>query len=314
MTHLFFIDQLDKLNIKKDSSLMMALTFKNEGGDVKLLFEEDFYLVSKGSNSLRVFEFEGEFESDGIYLKSLELGESSLIELNAKSSLYMRVDPPFDTRYLRFLWMLDFLKKKHHVKVYNDPIGIMNHNEKLLAFEQADSLETFVGSSMPALKAFMKLYSGIDDWILKPLDLFSGIGVSRHSSIELEEVFKAKTKEFGGAVVVQPFEKSVHLGEIRSIYFKGQELGTILKIPPKGSFLSNIAQGADFHSFELSEELAEKLEKIALHLKEEGVDLVAFDVLGDRVTEVNITCPGLLVEVSKALGKNLCLDIYRQYA
>jgi glutathione synthase len=96
---------------------------------------------------------------------------------------------------------------------------------------------------------------------------------------------------------------------VRSLYFKGQELGSILKIPKAGEFLANIAQGAGFHAIELSANLKKECDDICKHLMSEGVDWVAFDILDNHVSEVNITCPGLLVEVSYAHKKNFAKTI-----
>jgi glutathione synthase len=130
-----------------------------------------------------------------------------------------------------------------------------------------------------------------------------------------EERFVEKVNELNGPVIVQPFIEAVVKGEIRSLYFKGEEIGTILKTPKEGEFLSNIAQGATFGTHELSSLARSRCEAIVKELLSYGVDWVAFDILGDAVTEVNITCPGLLVEVSYAHQKNLAdvvIDLINQ--
>ena len=99
-------------------------------------------------------------------------------------------------------------------------------------------------------------------------------------------------------------------GEIRSIFYKGKELGSILKIPPAGEFLANIARGAAYNKIVLDDNIAKKCGDLASELEEKGVSLVAFDVLAGHVSEVNITCPGLLVEVSNAYNKNLAIPFF----
>ncbi len=101
-------------------------------------------------------------------------------------------------------------------------------------------------------------------------------------------------------------------GEIRALYFKGEELGSILKIPKKGEFLANIAQGADFHAIKLNPDIKKECDRICAELMKDGVDWVAFDIMGEHVSEINITCPGLLVEVSFAHKKNLALEIIKK--
>ncbi len=137
------------------------------------------------------------------------------------------------------------------------------------------------------------------------MDLYSGLGVEKLTFNHWEKRFEEKVVELQGPVIVQPFVEAVMKGEIRSVYFKGVEIGTILKTPKDGEFLSNIAQGASFWAEPLSDLAKSRTEPIVKELMQYGVDWVAFDILADAISEVNITCPGLLVEVSYAYQKNL---------
>lgn len=305
MRHLLLIDPLEKLNIKKDSSLMLALALQKRGIETYVLFEEDFAIQNLGPQRLKVHKFKGELKEDQIYLASFEVVDTETIELKKDDVLHMRLDPPFDSRYLRVLWMLDHLVSLG-IRVMNDPRGIMQFNEKLYAYRSEGATPSFVGESLALAKEFVsKLPKDTKEIILKPMDLFSGIGVEKLSLTEWEVRFPVKVKELQGPVIVQPFVESVKQGEVRSLYFKGKEIGTIMKIPKEGEYLSNIAQGAAFHAHPLSELSRKRCEPIVQELLRYGVDWVAFDILGDAVSEVNITCPGLLVEVSYAHKKNL---------
>lgn len=313
MKHILFIDPLEKLNPKKDSSLMLATTMKAQGMEVYLLFEKDFYINNKAKSIFKLYNFEGSFYEDGAYLKSFELKDSVSLEVMKGDVIHMRIDPPFDTRYLRYLWMLRYYTT-HGISVVNSPDGILRFNEKLHAYTQKSSLETYVGSSVEGFMSFVELMKkDHQELILKPLDLYQGFGVEKVSISEPNLAFKfsEKVKENNGAIVAQPFCKEVVNGEIRSLYFKGQELGSILKVPKKGEFLANIAQGAAFHAIELTPSVKKECDRICAELLVEGIDWVAFDIMGDHVSEINITCPGLLVEVSFAHKKNLALDIIK---
>ena len=115
-------------------------------------------------------------------------------------------------------------------------------------------------------------------------------------------------------IVVQPFDEKVKSGEIRSLFFNGKEMGTILKVPPEGDFLANIAQGASYSQYELNSPLKKICKEITSNLKKEGVYFVAFDIIGNCISEVNITCPGLMVEVSEACKENLAQRIVSNYS
>ncbi len=318
MAHIFFIDPLEKLNIKKDSTLMMALSFQQRGIESYLLFEKDFYITNEIKTELKLYKFSGSFKEDGCYLAKLEKTETIDYEVTENDIIHMRIDPPYDSRYQRYLWMLDFIQNQTQCEVINSPLKIMKYNEKLVAYRDLEnSLPSYIGSSEEGFTKFTAdlAKQGIKDLILKPLDLYSGIGVEKvsMSDPELMDKFQKKVKEFMGAIVCQPFKDDVYEGEYRAIYFDAEEIGSIIKKPQAGEFLANIAQGAKFEKVELPETLKSICDKVAKELYEDGVRFIAFDLLGGGINEINVTCPGLLVEVSYAYEKNLCLLIAERF-
>ena len=305
MRQLLLIDSLEKLIIKKDSSLMLALAMQKRGIETYVFFEHDFAVHNQGVQKLRVHSFKGSLKDDQIYIESFDTIDEKVIELTTSDVIHMRLDPPFDSRYLRILWMLDHLVSMG-IKVMNDPRGIMIFNEKLYAYRTQGSTPSYVGQNLKLAQQFVhKLDPKPSALILKPMDLYSGLGVEKLGLNHWERRFEEKIIELQGPVIVQPFIEAVLSGEIRSLYFKGKELGTILKTPKDGEFLSNIAQGATFHAEPLTDKIRKQCQLIVDELSTFGVDWVAFDILGDAIQEVNITCPGLLVEVSFAHKKNL---------
>lgn len=284
---------------------MLALALQNRGIETYLFFEKDFAIHNLGVQKLTVHEFKGSLKEDGIYLNTFETHHQKVIELNNDDVIHMRLDPPFDSHYLRILWMLDHLVSLG-IKVVNDPRGIMQFNEKLYAYRKDGAVPSYIGENLKLAEQFVQnLNPRPSALIVKPMDLYSGLGVEKLDLNGWQKRFEEKVIELQGPVIVQPFVEAVKSGEIRSLYFKQKELGTILKTPKDGEFLSNIAQGATFHAEPLSTIARERCEAIVKELAQFGVDWVAFDILADSITEVNITCPGLLVEVSYAHKKNL---------
>lgn len=311
--HIIYIDPLEKLVFKKDSSLLLAHTLKSMGEEVYLLFEADFSYRNDAWPRLSVWNFKSTLNESTIYLESFEATSETIITLDPRDIFHFRLDPPFDSRYLRILWMLRAFEDRG-LRVLNSAKGLLLNNEKILAYEHPSALATLVTSDPATFAKFAKKCrdGGNAALILKPLDLYQGIGVEKVSLDDLEAAsisFKKKVSALGGAMVVQPFCEGVYQGELRSLYFAGRELGTIIKVPPKGQFLANIAQGASYHAVELSETQKTACEGVAAKLMEVGVPWVAFDILGESLSEVNITCPGLLVEVSSAVKRNLAVEI-----
>lgn len=312
--HILIIDPLEKLVIKKDSSLQLALTLQQLGQEVFVTFKKYVYFQNNMSPNIQVFTFHGEFSKDSYYLSKFELNESSkTLKLDSQCVLHMRLDPPFNLEYLRTLWILQSLKM-YDVKVINDSRGILLNNEKLFAYTESKyKVPSFLGLSDDSLNKFLlDLKSkNIDQVVLKPVDLFQGEGVVKiplQESLVLKK-FNEMKSQFHGAIVVQPYIDSVEQGEIRAVFFDSVELGSIIKIPPAGAFLANIAQGATFKAIDLKTKIKDECIRICKLLEKDGVRWAAFDILGDMISEVNITCPGLLVECSQAHKKNLALDI-----
>lgn len=313
MIHILFIDPLEKLDIKKDSTLLFAHTLKAEGHMVKLLFEKDFSITSSGPSALKLFDFNSELVADDFYVSKFELTNSDFLEPNSDWLFHMRLDPPFDQRYLKYLWMIDSLRR-FGVRGLNEARGILLFNEKIAPFELGSPINSYVGNSLEGFLAFAhQLKSeGVESLILKPVDLFQGIGVEKiHMNDDLASAFKRKTDEFEGTIIAQPYKKEVESGEIRTVLFGGKVIGTIKKVPKKGDYLANIARGASFEVVKLDPSLEQICLGYASKLAPYGLHWLAFDLLAGKVGEVNVTCPGLLVEVSHAEQRNLCSDIIK---
>lgn len=319
MRHFFLVDPLDKLYVSVDTSLLLATTMKNMGLEVYILFEKDFFIDNQKKSSFHAYSFSSEMDENLYKHYEFKLAEVRSFLWQEGDVLHMRLDPPFDSRYLRILWMLKSLKG-HGVKVVNDPEGIMLFNEKLYAYEQEESCPSLVGSSLFAFKRFTQEMKGrgFEALILKPLDLYQGKGVERfyfkdHGHEDLEQAFVHKVEAFKGPIVVQPYLKSVEQGEVRATYFKETELASVLKMPVKGDFLANMMNDrAKCKKIDLTFKQKEICDRIAKELASYGVDWIAFDLMGDMVSEVNITCPGLIGESAREHDRNLFQEIVKR--
>lgn len=308
MIHIILLDPLEKLNIKKDTTIQLALTLKNKGIETYFLFEEDLYFSNYNKKALECFDFSGGFSEDGISPLDCKLESKKIIDLNQNINLHMRLDPPFDSRYLRILWILNALQESSGCQVTNIPNAIAVTNEKIISYMAENSVPSFVGGSEKGFIEFCEQMKelGNEYLVLKPLDLYQGIGVEKLSlDANILSIFKDRVQKFGGAVVVQPFLKEISDGEVRSIYYAGVHIGSIIKTPKKDDFISNIAHGATYDIYELTTQEKRVCDEEAKKLFHNGLPWVAFDLLGGKIQEMNITCPGLLVEVSKAHKKNL---------
>ncbi|MDH4467450.1 MAG: hypothetical protein QE271_05275 [Bacteriovoracaceae bacterium] len=305
--HIFLIDPLSQLNLKKDSSLLWALTLKQLKKSVFILFSHDLCFQNDQSNSkLFLHEIDGSI-LDTFYLSDLKVGQANSLSLSPGDTIYMRMDPPMNDHYLNALMILREWKRQG-IHISNDGDGILKHQEKLTSYRQyPQALPSFVGGVGGALKQFIQSQNqiGVEDFIIKPLNAYSGIGVEKISYQKLNEKLNSATPTFPFSYLVcQPFWSDIHQGEYRAIFWKQQYLGSILKKPKSGEYMANIAQGATFVATEIPKSTLDLCKKINLELANDGIDLVAYDIMQDKISEVNVTCPGLLVELSHAHQRN----------
>lgn len=313
MTHIILIDPLDNLVIKKDSSLLLALSLQEMGNKVFLLFANDLSITNEGKlPQLPMYTFSGNYKPNDFYIENFTLGSPQRYSIQVNDMLHMRLDPPFDQRYLQTLWLLSCMEDLG-LRILNSPKGLLQFNDKLSAyFFEQHGLPSFVGSGWVQLAEFVSRMQmmGHQNFILKPLDQFQGFGVIKVSANDLTEPYLQTYQQKNGKIIIcQPFIEEIASGEIRSIFFAGKELATILKVPPAGSYLANIAQGAKFHLTELSDPVRQQCIRMCQQLQRHGILWVAFDILNDQLSEINVSCPGLLVELSHAKKQNLAHDI-----
>ena len=307
LTHLLFMDHIEKLDVKKDSTLLLALGLKEMNQRAFLLFEEGVHL----GKALDVHDFHGRW-GPTFYIDHFEVGEKRALPLEGECLVHLRLDPPFDARYLSYLWIFKAMEERGLIRILNRASGILAHNEKLYPLGTEGGIPSFVGTSPGGFLSFCRSLKerGYGEAVLKPLNLYQGLGVEKVSlsleKEELETIFRTKAR---GPLMAQAFLEDIYRGEVRSIYMAQREVGTILKRPKPGDFLANVARGASFEEGKLTPVQRRLCEEAASDLGLDGVDWIAFDLIGDHLSEVNITCPGLLVETSCALGKNLGLTL-----
>ena len=234
MRHVFIIDPLEKLVIKKDSTLLLAHTLSARA-EVLISFEKDWFFESgRGKKEVRCYQFDSELV-DGYHLKKFETTDEQMVELNREVLVHMRKDPPFDRSYLHMCWILQEVVKTG-AKVINDPSQLLMINEKLIAYADPNTIPTLISRdvSVGVQYADKLRKEGHESVIIKPLDLYQGIGVQKvNIDNELSQKLEKAIEDYQGVYVMQPFVKKVEEGEIRSVFFANQHIGSIIKINSK---------------------------------------------------------------------------------
>ena len=288
----FQMDPIAKVNIYADSSFRLAEEAQACGHSLfyysadKLAFQEGT-LTARGHN-MTVQRVE---DTPAI----LEPEEE--VALSDFDVIWLRQDPPFDMHYITTTHLLDLVHPQ--TLVANDPFWVRNYPEKLLVLKFADlTPPTTVARDLETIKAFKAKHKDI---VLKPLYGNGGAGVFRleegdRNLSSLHELFTNFTRE---PLIVQKFLPDVRNGDKRVILVDGEPMGAINRVPAKGETRSNMHVGGRPEKVGLTDRDLEICAKIGPLLREKGQIFVGIDVIGDYLTEINVTSPTGIQELER---------------
>ncbi|AUQ48968.1 glutathione synthetase GshB [Phaeobacter inhibens] len=238
-----------------------------------------------------------------------ELGPRREVDLSDFDVVWLRQDPPFDMHYITSTHLLDRLKGQ--ALVVNDPFWVRNYPEKLLVLDFPElTPPTTVARDLDTIKAFKEKHGDI---ILKPLYGNGGAGVFRldandRNLTSLHELFTGFSRE---PLIVQKFLPDVSNGDKRVILVDGEPVGAINRVPAAGETRSNMHVGGRPEKISLSDRDREICAAIGPLLREKGQVFVGIDVIGDYLTEINVTSPTGIQELERFDGVNIAEKIWQ---
>ncbi len=226
--------------------------------------------------------------------------ESMSMNLNEFELVFMRKDPPVDIDYINACQILALCQK---ALVVNNPDSIIKFNEKLstLNFPELTPI-TLVSRNLKEIQDFLNLHKKI---VIKPIDQMGGRGVF---SIELgdkntDTLIETATNQATNLVIVQKYLPEIKTeGDKRIIVINGKPAGAILRIPPEHDFRANLAAGGSYAKYDLNDKDLEICKKLESFLVENDIYLAGLDVIGTKLTEINITSPTCLQEINRTQG------------
>ncbi len=296
MRHLFIIDPLEKLNLKLDSSLRMAGALAEKGASV---FCCDAYELAQTKDEDCAFgQVRPLYFKKGRNLEGLEISaKKEKASLKTFDAIHMRKDPPFDLEYLTTTWLLNDAAK--FTRIYNHPEALRSLNEKLGIFRYPEFCAPSLVSAQEGELWEFFVATANGEAVLKPLHFHGGRGVKR---LSLSKDGEAKSRqslreEFKDGItwrLMQPFNPAIHEGELRVFAAGGKAISWCRKVPQEGNFLANTAAGARLEKMLPDNAVQKRVEHIAKDLMKDGVFFIGFDVIGDLISEINITSPRLL--------------------
>jgi glutathione synthase len=224
--------------------------------------------------------------------------KAEVIALGEAHAVFMRKDPPFDRAYLYATLVLERARGK--TLLINDPRGLRDANEKLYALNfPAWTPRTMVSSNRDMIHDFCREVGGTA--MVKPLDGAGGMGVIQIKTGDknARAIVDMLTHEGHRLAIVQEFLPSVSAGDKRVLLLDGEPLGAILRVPRGDDLRSNIHVGGSVVPTELTPREEEMVRAVAPKLKEDGLVFVGLDVIGERLTEVNVTSPTGIQELGR---------------
>jgi len=299
----FQMDPIENVDIEGDSSFRLALEAQERGHEL-FYYTPDQLAFESGAITARGWPLSVRREKGNHF----SLGEKQLINLADWDVVWLRQDPPFDMGYITSTHLLDMIHPD--TLVVNDPFWVRNYPEKLLVLEFQDlTPPTTIARDIDILRAFKEAHGDI---ILKPLYGNGGAGVFRlgpddKNLTSLHELFSGMNNE---PLIAQKFLPDVSNGDKRIILVDGEPVGAINRIPAKGETRSNMHVGGRPEKVGLTARDHEICARIGPLLKERGQIFVGIDVIGDYLTEINLTSPTGIQELERFDGTNIAALIW----
>jgi glutathione synthase len=299
---LFVVDPLDELKESKDSSIAMMREMARRGHRI--------WACEIGGLSWR----EGMVHAQAVRLDVLPQPapwyarlETARRPLESFDGVLMRKDPPFDTEYLTATYLLEAAVRRG-ARVFNDPRALRDHNEKFAIAEFAHyAPPTLVTRDPVAIREF---HAEQGDIVVKPLDGMGGQGVFRLSPGDpnLGVILETATRGGHKTVMAQRFLPEIAAGDKRILLVAGRPVPySLARVPRPGESRGNLAAGGIPHAQPLSERDRAIAAALGPALADRGLLLVGLDVIGDYLTEINVTSPTCFVEIKRETGFNVAV-------
>jgi glutathione synthase len=292
------MDPIERIDIGGDSTFALALEAQARGHSLLYYGPRDLTFrdgkVTARARPLSVRNTRGDH---------FTLGESSVVDLATTDVVLMRQDPPFDMAYITATHILERIHPK--TLVVNDPAHVRNAPEKLFVTEFKGLMPpTLITSDRAEINAFRAEHKDI---ILKPLYGNGGAGVFRvkEGDENLGSMLEMFTAFYREPVIVQRYVPEVRKGDKRIILVDGEVAGAINRVPAEGEARSNMHVGGKAEATTLTARETEICAALAPELKRRGLFFTGIDVIGDYLTEINVTSPTGIWEVKRFGGADI---------
>jgi glutathione synthase len=296
----FVLDPLDSIKTYKDSSYAMMQEAAARGHMLSSLQQEDLVLRDG-----RVLGYARDLALTSDAKQWYRVGQRAAVGLETFDVVMMRKDPPFDMEYIYSTYLLE-LAERQGAWVINKPRAVRDHNEKLaIARFPKFTVPTLVTREEALIRDFLAEYGDI---VVKPLDGMGGTSVFRlhRQDYNVGVVIETVTHHGQRTIMAQKFIPEIARGDKRVLVIDGEPVPySLARIPKQGETRGNLAAGGTGVAQPLSARDLEIARALGPELKAAGLLLVGLDVIGDFLTEVNVTSPTCMREIADQTGFNV---------
>jgi glutathione synthase len=294
------MDSIDHINIKKDTSFAMLLEARARGWELHYMELNDLFLRNgRAYARTRTLTVQRDAEQWHQFISGQD------IPLDQLDVIMMRKDPPFDQEYIYATYLLERAESMG-VLVVNKPQSLRDANEKLFTawFPQCCA-ETLVAREPARIRSFLQEQEEI---ILKPLDGMGGTSIFhlRQNDPNLSVILETMTHYNSRYVMAQKYLPAIKDGDKRILMVNGEAIPYALaRIPAQGETRGNLAAGGRAEGRQLTEQDRWIANQVGPTLREKGLIFVGLDVIGDKLTEINVTSPTCAQELDQQFGLNI---------
>ena len=298
------MDPIESITVKKDTTLAMLLAAQKRGWVIHYMLQSDLYMDQgtprASMQTLSVMDNE---------VKWHELGSKADLALSELDVILMRKDPPFNLDYIYSTYLLEQAQREGAL-IVNNPQSLRDCNEKLFATQFPQCCPPLlVACSENKLKAFHQEH---EDVIYKPLDGMGGTSIFRvkRDDPNLSVVIETLTNGGQRQIMAQKYIPEITNGDKRILLIDGKPVDYVLaRVPAIGESRGNLAAGGSGVAQELTDRDRWICDEIGPSLVERGLIFVGLDVIGDYLTEINVTSPTCLREIDRAFNLDIAGDL-----
>ena len=290
------MDPIETINFKKDSTLAMMIEAQRKGHEI-IYITPDSLFINSGISYASSNKMEVRNDPSDWFTKE----EETIIELSELDSILMRQDPPFNSGYIYNTYVLE-MAARQGVNIFNNPRSLRDCNEKVYATEFPQCCTKHLVTSRKDFLTDFVLEN--KDTVIKPLDGMGGASIFRVKANDpnLNVILETITDHFTEKVMIQEFIPEITEGDKRILIVNGKPMSaSIARVPAEGELRGNLAAGASAVAKSLSDRDLWICEEVGPSLVEKGLLLVGLDIIGDYLTEINVTSPTCFKEY-----KELC--------